>query len=89
MNKKDCQIICSSQIVQHMVKFNKQNLPTIFAAVETVGLHKVILGIFKQYQFILHYKLNFLFLLNWKTNINMNYQIIKMQLIALQRAAIT
>ena len=36
MNKKDCQTKCSSQVVQHMVKFNKQNLPTHFAAVETV-----------------------------------------------------
>ena len=41
MNKKHCQIICSSQIVRQMVKFNKQNLLTIFDAVETVWLHKV------------------------------------------------
>ena len=34
LNKKNCQIICSNQIVQQMVKFNKQNLPTIFDAVE-------------------------------------------------------
>ena len=41
MNKEYCQIICSSQIVQQMVKFNKQNLPTIFDADETIWLHKV------------------------------------------------
>ena len=30
----NCQIICASQIVQQMDKFNKQNLPTIFDAVK-------------------------------------------------------
>ena len=34
LNKKNCQIICSSQIVQQMVKFNKQDPPTTLDAVE-------------------------------------------------------
>ena len=46
---------------------NKQNLLSIFDAVEAVWLHNVNLRVFN-----LHYSinLNILFLINWNTNIN-------------------